>query len=120
VSDRPDRLETRHDLQNRVIAQELKDAPTDIQKQFLDMIKEQRDTAALQRVHRCWFFVPSPTEWERLKAYAVAPDYDKCPKCKKGRLVVEVYNGNIGQGWTLVCRRDADGCDFKEYVSDPE
>lgn len=68
--------------------------------------------------HRCWFFLPTPSEYERMAKFAHGDQ--KCPKCGKGRIVVEVYHGNIGDSWHAVCKWGADGCDFKEYISDDE
>jgi hypothetical protein len=95
----------------------LENATTEQQKEFAEMLASQCAIADIQaKGHRCWFFVPSATEWERMKKYSEPPNYDKCPKCNKGRLRVEVYHGNIGSSWNLVCSK----CDFKEYISDDE
>ncbi len=99
----------------------LENATTEQQKEFAKMLAEQCASADLQaKGHRCWFFVPSITEWERMKKYSEPPNYDKCPKCNKGRLRVEVYHGNIGSSWTLKCSWGDKGCDFSEYISDDE
>lgn len=52
--------------------------------------------------------------------YNRPPNYDKCPKCNKGRLVVEIYRGNFGDSWHVVCKWGKEGCNFKEYISDDE
>jgi hypothetical protein len=99
----------------------LENADPNLKDQFLKLLKEQKDTHDLQKSHRCWFFVPSPAEYERMKRFAEGPDYDTCPKCKKGRIVVEIFRGNLGDSWHLVCKRWSDpahACDFKEYISD--
>jgi hypothetical protein len=111
MSDNPDALD-------KVL---LEQADPELKRQFLDMLKQQKDTHELQKTHRCWFFIPSPTEWERMKRFTEAPNYDTCPKCGKGRVVVDIYRGNFGDSWHLVCRRWGDPghkCDFKEYISD--
>lgn len=105
---------------NAIDAVLLEHATPELQKQFVEMLKGLKDSHELQKTHLCWFFIPSPAEYERMRKYAEAPGYDKCPKCGKGRLVVEIYRGNIGDSWNLKCRWGKDGCDFKEYVSDPE
>ena len=66
--------------------------------------------------HKCWFHIPTETEYERMKKYL--PD-EKCPKCGS-RLRVEVYHGNMGSSWNLVCKWGNNNCDFKEYISDDE
>lgn len=106
---------------NALKATLLSEASTEQQKEFAKMLAEQCAEADLQaKGHRCWFFVPSPTEYERLSKYNQPPHYDTCQKCeangKHGRLRVEVFHGNIGSSWHVVCS----GCDFKEYVSDDE
>lgn len=96
----------------------LQNASPELQQQFLELLKNQKDSAELQKTHRCWFFVPSPAEYEKMKRFNEGPNYDKCPKCGKGRVVVEIYRGNIGDSWHLVCKWGDQKCDFKEYVSD--
>jgi hypothetical protein len=100
----------------------LEEATTEQQKEFAEMLARQCAEAELRAKghHRCWFFVLSPLEYERMAKYRQPPDYDKCPKCGKGRIVVEIYNGNLGQGLTLKCYFNKDGCDFSEYISDDE
>jgi hypothetical protein len=105
------------DNPNKLKATLLENATTEQQLEFAKMLAEQCASADLQaKGHRCWFFVPTTTEWERMKKYSEPPNYDKCPKCCKGRLRVEVYHGNIGSSWTLKCSQ----CDFNEYISDDE
>ena len=57
-----------------------------------------------------------------MRRFSEPPNYDKCPKCGKGRVVVQVTNGNMGQGLELICKwsveRGGTECDFKEYISD--
>jgi hypothetical protein len=97
----------------------LENATTEQQQQFAKMLAEQCATADLQaKGHRCSFFIPSPTEYARMAKYNEPPNYDKCPKCGKGRLLVSIYRGNLGDSWTLVCSWGDRGCDFSEYVSD--
>lgn len=94
------------------------EAPPDLQKQFAALLADQAATEKLQETHLCWFFVPTALEWEKMRRFSCAPDYDKCPKCRKGRVVIEIYRSNLGESWNAVCKWGADGCDFKEYVSD--
>jgi len=95
----------------------LSDATAEEQQEFARMLaKECADFDLQNKGHRCWFFVPTLTEWERMKKYAEPPHYDQCRKCQKGRLRVEVFHGNIGSSWTLKCSQ----CDFSEYISDDE
>lgn len=98
----------------------LKDASPELQQQFLELLKQQKDTAELQKSHLCWYFIPSATEYEKMKRFTEAPDYDKCPKCKKGRIVVEIFRDSIGDSSYLVCKwgDKNNKCDFKEYISD--
>lgn len=74
--------------------------------------------AYTHKIEQSWLFVPSPTEYEKMRSFAVPPNYDKCPKCGTGRIVVQVTNGNMGQGLELICKWSKTGCDFKEYISD--
>jgi Pyruvate/2-oxoacid:ferredoxin oxidoreductase delta subunit len=107
------------DNPNALKAVLLSEADTEQQREFAKMLAEECARADLQaKGHRCWFFVPTPTEYERLKKYNQPPNYDRCQKCGKGRLHVEVYHGNIGSSWNVVCSNKA--CDFKEYVSDDD
>jgi len=103
---------------SKLIVVPLEEATPEQREQFFDLVARQRADAELQRDHRCWFFVPSPTEWERMKKYAEPPDYDKCPKCGEGRVVVEIFRDSMGACWTLKCRRGSNGCDFSVHVSD--
>lgn len=96
----------------------LESADPELKSQFLQLLKDQKDTHELQKSHRCWFFIPTLTEWERMKRFAEAPNYDKCPKCSKGRIVAEIYRGNLGDSVNLVCRWGDPQCGFKEYISD--
>jgi hypothetical protein len=50
--------------------------------------------------------------------YNQPPDYDKCPKCKEGRLKVEIFkDGFVGDTLILVCtNRETVGCDFNEWL----
>jgi Pyruvate/2-oxoacid:ferredoxin oxidoreductase delta subunit len=105
------------DNPNKLKAVLLENATTEQQKEFAKMLADECARADLQaKGHRCWFFVPSPTEYEKMAKYNQPPNYDKCPKCSKGRLRVEVYHGNIGSSWTIKCSQ----CDFNEYISDDE
>lgn len=103
------------DNPNKLKAQLLENASTEDKKQFAEMLAQQCAIQDLQsKGHRCWYFIPSPLEYERMKKYQ-----NKCPKCGKGgNLVVEIYRGNVGDSLHIVCR--AKGCDFKEYISDDE
>jgi len=96
----------------------LENASTEQQREFAKMLAEASATADLQaKGHKCWFFIPTPEEMEMMKKFNQPPNYDKCPKCGKGRIIVEIYRGNIGDSWHAVCRWGAEGCDFKEYIS---
>lgn len=103
----------------RLKATLLEDASTPEKAEFARMLAEMCETAELQaKGHRCWFFVPTPVECLNFAKYNQPPHYDNCPKCQKGRVVIEVYHGNIGDTWNAVCLRADQGCDFKECVSD--
>ena len=107
------------DNPNKLKSMLLEDASDEQKKEFAKMLAEQCAQADLQaKGHRCWFFVPTLDEYERMKKYAQPPTYDRCPKCNKGRVVVEIYRGNLGDSWNLVCRWGEKDCDFKEYISD--
>ena len=96
----------------------LSESSTEQQREFARMLVEQSALHELQKTHLCWFFIPSQTEYEKMKRFNQPPDYDKCPKCGKGRVVVEIYRGNIGESWHMVCRWGEKDCNFKEYISD--
>lgn len=96
----------------------LETADPELKRQFLQLLKDQKDTFELQKSHRCWFFIPTPTEYEKMKQFAEPPNYDKCPKCGKGRIIVEIFRGNMGDSLFLKCKWGGDGCDFKKFVSD--
>lgn len=97
----------------------LSDASTEQAKEFAKMLAEQCAQADLQaKGHRCWFFIPSPTEYEKMRKYTQPPTYDRCPKCNKGRLVVEIFRDSLCDSWSLVCRWGEKDCDYKEYISD--
>ncbi len=100
----------------------LEDATTEQQKEFAKLLAEQCATADRQaKGHVCWTYVPTETEYARMRPYALPPDYDTCRKCNQGRVRVEFYHGNMGIGMTLVCSNvTKKTCDFKEYISDPE
>lgn len=108
------------DNPNVLKAMLLGDVSTEDKAEFAKMLAEQCATADLQKNHRCWFYLPTPLECEKMLKYRQPPNYDKCPKCKKGRLVVEIYRGNFGDSWNVVCKWGNKGCDFKEYISDDE
>jgi hypothetical protein len=99
----------------------LEDVSDDDKRKFAKMLAEECATADRQaKGHKCWLYVPSVAEYERMKRYAVAPNYDKCPKCEDGRVKIELFHSSIGISMTLVCiNRDRSiGCDFNEYISD--
>jgi uncharacterized protein YecA (UPF0149 family) len=105
---------------NKLKAILLEEADTNTQKEFAKMLAEQCETAKREAEgHRCWMFIPSKTEYEKMSKYNQAPDYDKCPKCKSGRLVVEQRNWNMGVSLTLRCKwTQLGGCDFSEEIGD--
>ena len=97
----------------------LAEASLEHQQEFAKMLAEQCAVADMQaKSHRCWFFIPSPTEYEKMMKFNQPPNYDKCPKCGKGRIIIEIYRGNIGDSWTAKCMWGEKDCDFKEYISD--
>lgn len=110
---------------NKLKATLLEEATTEQQREFAKMLAEECARAELQaKGHRCWFFVPTPTEYEKMRKFNQPPMYDRCPKCSplpgpyRGRIKIEVYHGNIGSSWNAVCTNK--DCDFKEYISDEE
>jgi hypothetical protein len=107
------------DNPNKLKAILLEAADTETQKQFAKMLAEQCAVADREaKDHYDWFFIPSPTEYERMKKYNQAPDYDKCPKCGKGRIIIEKRTWPLGDSLTLKCRWSGGGCDFSELISD--
>jgi hypothetical protein len=107
------------DNPNKLKATLLEDASTEDRKEFAKMLAEQCAIADAQKNHRCWTFIPSPTEYERMAKYNKPPDYDKCPQCG-GRLGLQFYHGNIGETVNIVCTPWGKGCGFKEYISDDD
>lgn len=103
---------------DKLIVIPLEEATPDQQQQLAKLIVEQTEIAVAQRTgHRCWMMIPNAVEVERMRKY---PE-EKCPQCQKGRLVLQVYHGNIGDSINLVCKGwGNDGCGFKEYISDDE
>lgn len=98
----------------------LSEASTEQQREFAKMLAEQcAEAERKEKGHNCWFFIPSEAEYEKMKKFAQPPNYDRCPKCGKGRIVVEVRRWNLGDSWHLVCRWSGGGCDFEEEISDP-
>jgi hypothetical protein len=86
--------------------------------ELVDMMAQQKaDEMMRSSGHQCWMFVPSPTEWERMKQFSVD---DRCPQCGNGRVIIDIYHGSMGIGLRLVCMWSKGGCDFKQYISDPE
>lgn len=100
---------------NELKAVLLSEATTEQQRQFAEMLAEQCAKADLKaKGHVCWFNLPSSEECENLKKYYNQP----CPKCKKGRVVCEVFKCSLtGDNLWLKCRHGEPGCDFKEFAS---
>lgn len=98
----------------------LEDADDDARNQFAQLLAQHSAIAdAQERDGLDWLFIPTPTEYERMRKYTQPPDYDRCPKCKKGRLILTVHHGNIGDSIHVACKWGSPDCGFKEYVSDP-
>lgn len=96
----------------------LEEATPDQVMQLVDMMSEQKANQKLRSSgHICWMNVPTLTEWERMVRFSKS---DQCPQCGKGRIVIEIYHGNMGQGITLKCKWGGGGCGFNEFISDPE
>lgn len=97
----------------------LADATTKQQEEFAKMLAEQCATANREAEgHLCWFNILSPTEYEKISKYNQPPNYDKCPKCGNGRLVIEKRSWSMGVSLTLKCRWSKGGCDFSEEIGD--
>ena len=111
---------TMSDDPNKLKAILLENSDTETQKEFAKMLAEQCETAKREAEgHRCWMFIPSPAEYERMKKYNQAPNYDKCPKCGSGRLVLEQRNWNMGASLKVKCKwSKLGGCDFEEEIGD--
>lgn len=85
----------------------LEKADTDEQKQFAKMLAEQ---CVIAEKERLTFYVPSPEVYEKMKPFANGVD---CPSCKKGRIVCEIYQGNIGDTFWLKCKYGDKDCKFE-------
>lgn len=95
----------------------LEDASTEDKQQFAGMLAKACAQEDLDKSgHRCWMFVPRPNEYAIMAKYAKD---DKCPKCGKGRIVLEVYKGNFGDNYWLKCYFN-EGCDYRECATLPE
>ena len=57
----------------------LEDATTEEQRQFAELLAQQCAIADRQQTHRDWLYIPSPTEYERMRKYWGGDE--KCPKC---------------------------------------
>jgi len=104
------------DNTNKLKAVLLSEATTEQQKEFAKILAEQCAQADLRaKGHKCWLFIPTEKEWESMKKYSKD---DKCPKCGKGRIVLEIFKDNICQGLWLKCHFSKNGCDYKESITD--
>jgi ssDNA-binding Zn-finger/Zn-ribbon topoisomerase 1 len=105
------------DNPNKLKAILLEDVSTEQRKEFAGILAEACGIHDLQaKGHRCWFQIPTIKEYENMKEY----ENKKCPKCGKGRVVVEQFRGNFGDNWFLKCYWGEKGCDFQEYISDDD
>ena len=96
----------------------LEDTSTKEKQEFAEMLAKMcADAELFKKGHRCWFFVPTQAEYDIMKKYV---DGAPCPKCKKGRVVAEIYKGNLGDCIWMKCYWGEEGCDFKEsaYVDE--
>lgn len=101
---------------NELKAELLENCTTEQKRQFAEILaKECAEEDRRASGHRCWLFVPSRKE---LKAMGKFSCGDACPKCKKGRIVVEIFKGNFGDSLALACYWGKDGCDFREDIAD--
>ena len=106
------------DNANKLKAQLLSECSTEQQRKFAKMLAEECAEADLHaKGHKCWFFVPSEFSYNIMKKYVKD---DTCPKCKKGRIVCEIFKDHIGQSFNLKCYWGVPGCDFKEDATDVE
>lgn len=83
-----------------------------LHEQLAEMLKQEYEIKELQKTHKCWLHVPSLLELEQMKEVS---KNDKCPKCGQGRLVIEIYKGNIGDNLYFVCKWGKD-CDYKKWI----
>ncbi len=97
----------------------LENASTEQQKEFAKLLAEQCvEEERKANGHKCWLFVPPDEALEAMKKYNHAPDWDRCPKCKKGRVVVEIRNWSMGQALYFKCHFNKNGCEFEELFYD--
>jgi hypothetical protein len=96
------------------------DATTEDKRQFAEMLANMSAVAeAQERDGLDWLFLPTPTEYAKIEPFTRPPNYDKCPKCGKGRVILTVHHGNVGDSLHLVCKWGDKNCGFKTYISDP-
>ena len=68
----------------------LGDLSTEQSRELAKMIAEECAVQEIQdKGHRCWYFIPTATEYEKMTKYN-----EKCPKCND-RIYVEVFHGNF-------------------------
>jgi hypothetical protein len=106
------------DKKSKLTAVPLEEAtPGEIMELVEMMAQQKADQMVRKGGHKCWMFIPSQSEWERMKQFSVD---DRCPQCGNGRVIIDIYHGNIGICLNLVCKWSKGGCGFKQYISDPE
>ncbi len=106
------------DNPNKLKAILLENADTEAQVAFAKMLAQECATFELQKTHRCWTMIPTEKEMKSMAKYNESPNYDKCPKCKDGRVGLQYYRGSLGVSTSIVCKPWGNGCGFKEDITD--
>lgn len=81
------------------------------------MVAEKVEAERVAKYGPSYMEMLTDSEWERIRTLRDA-HAGKCPACKKGRLVMTVFHGNLGDSVNVACRGE-EGCKWKEHVSDP-
>ncbi len=103
---------------NKLKAELLENADSESQRAFAKMLAEECSKEDLRaKGHKCWTYIPDPITVDALKKYSLVSD--ACPKCGSGRLVLEIFKGDIaGDSLWIKCywSRKEGGCDFRECL----
>lgn len=107
------------DLPGGLSAEPLEAAGPEVKARFYALLQDQRNAEELQRTHRCYFYVPEARTWDDVGKRV---GNDDCPRCKDGRVFVEIFRDSFCDTWTFKCSKTRHGgCDYEEPVDfDPD
>jgi DNA-directed RNA polymerase subunit M/transcription elongation factor TFIIS len=61
-----------------------------------------------------WMYIPTAKACKAMLRYG---EDDTCPKCGKGRMILEVVHGSLGDVHVLKCYW-SESCDYEEDITD--